>query len=74
MGVHAGLGMKYIIDDALPYVNKGDLIVLFPEYEHFYTDNFYGEMELVSTVFDVEPQSKHQLDRKQCCVYFVKGY
>lgn len=65
MGVHAGMGLKYIINDIKPYIHKGDTIILMPEYEHFYTDNFYGEMELVSVVFDLEPDSKQLLDLKQ---------
>jgi hypothetical protein len=65
MGVHAGMGLEYIIKDIKPYIHKGDIIILMPEYEHFYTDNFYGEMELVSVVFDVEADSKQLLDLKQ---------
>ena len=65
MGVHAGIGLEYIVNDIKPFVKKGDLIVLIPEYEHFYTDDFYGEMELVQTVFEIEPQSKKLLKTKQ---------
>ena len=65
MGIHAGLGLEYIVNDIKPFINKGDLLILIPEYEHFYTNNFYGEMELVSVVFDVEPKSKHLLNYTQ---------
>jgi hypothetical protein len=65
MGNHAGIGLEYIVNDIKPFVKKGDLIVLIPEYEHFYTDDFYGEMELVQTVFEIEPQSKKLLNTKQ---------
>jgi hypothetical protein len=58
LGVHAGLGLEFIVNDSKPYIQKGDTIILMPEYEHFYTENFYGEMELVSMVFDIEPASK----------------
>ncbi len=65
MGVHAGIGLKFMIDDIKPYIKPGDTIILMPEYEHFYTDNFYGEMELVSVIFDIEPESKQLLSPKQ---------
>ena len=65
MGIHAGIGLEYIVNDIKPYVKKGDIIVLIPEYEHFYKDDFYGEMELVQMVFEIEPQSKKLLNSKQ---------
>lgn len=65
MAVHAGMGLEYIINDIKPFIKKGDQVILIPEYENFYTDNFYGEMELVSVVFNIEPDSKQLLDQKQ---------
>ena len=41
-GLHAGIGLKYMIDDISTYARKGDIIVFAPEYEHFYTIA-YGE-------------------------------
>ena len=65
MGIHAGLGLEFIINDSKRFIHKGDTVILMPEYEHFYTDNFYGEMELVSVAFDTDPDSKKLLDKKQ---------
>ncbi|MBI3518183.1 MAG: hypothetical protein HY062_02340 [Bacteroidetes bacterium] len=65
LGVHAGLGLEFIVNDSKPYIHKGDTIILMPEYEHFYTENFYGEMELVSMIFDIEPASKQLINRIQ---------
>jgi hypothetical protein len=58
MGIHGGLGMKFMLDDVKSFIGKGDLVVLCPEYENFYTDNFYGETELVSAIFDVYPEGR----------------
>lgn len=66
MGIHAGIGLEYMVNDIKPFVKKGDLVVLIPEYEHFYTDDFYGGMELVQMVFEIEPKSKNLLNSKQC--------
>lgn len=65
MGIHAGMGLEYIINDVKPYVKKGDWIILMPEYEHFYTDNFYGEMELLPVLFDIYPSGRKLIDNKQ---------
>jgi len=65
MGVHAGIGLEYIMNDVKAYINRGDVIVLVPEYENFYTDNFYGEMELVSVLFDIDPAGREHVNSKQ---------
>lgn len=65
MGVHAGLGLEFILNDIKNYIKKGDIIILMPEYEHFYTDNYYGEMELVSYIFDVDPSSQKTIETRQ---------
>ncbi len=65
MGIHAGVGLEFMINDIKPYISEGDTVILVPEYEHFYTDNFYGEMELISVLFDIEPQSKKIINKDQ---------
>lgn len=65
MGVHAGLGLEFILNDIKNYIKKGDVIVLMPEYEHFYTDNYYGEMELVSYIFDVDKSAQKTIEPQQ---------
>lgn len=65
MGIHAGVGLEFMINDIKSYISEGDTVILVPEYEHFYTNNFYGEMELISVLFDIEPQSKKLINREQ---------
>lgn len=65
MGVHAGLGLEYIVNDVKPYIQPGDVVVLIPEYEQFYTDNFYGEMELVAVLFDIDPAGRKTVNACQ---------
>lgn len=36
-GVHAGIGLKFMLDEVLPRLREGDILVLMPEYEHFYS-------------------------------------
>lgn len=58
MGIHAGIGLRYMMDDVLPYVKKNDVIVLVPEYSLFYAPGYYGGIELVSILFDIFPQGR----------------
>lgn len=38
-GLHAGIGLKFMIDDISTYSKKGDIIVIAPEYHHFYNSS-----------------------------------
>jgi hypothetical protein len=69
--LHGGLGLEFMINNIKPFIHKGDIVVLIPEYENFYTDNFYGEMELVSLLFDVDPQEQKSIEAMQW-IYLVK--
>lgn len=53
-GIHAGIGLQYMIENTLRYVKKGDIIMLIPEYEHFYLDYNAGSDELLRMIFDVD--------------------
>ena len=45
LGLQAGIGARYLLKDCLPYVRKGDVVVLQLEYEHFYGTN-KGDQEV----------------------------
>lgn len=55
LGLHAGIGLRYMIQDLKPYINNGDLIVLATEYTDYYSDQYWGNIELASMIFDVDP-------------------
>ena len=64
-GLHASLGLKYMMDSTLPYVRRGDVVVLVPEYSHYYGDLAYGGEELLRTVVDVDRRSIFTLGLRQ---------
>ncbi len=64
-GIHINIGLKYMLENTLQYVQPNDVIVLSAEYQQFYGDLADGEAELFSIVTDVVPQSKRLLDYKQ---------
>lgn len=50
MGLQAGVGLKYMLDEVEPYLKKGDVVVVVPEYNHFNGLSIYGEATLVEEV------------------------
>lgn len=51
--VHAGLGLKFITEDIVRFINKGDVVILSPEYEHFYGNTLYGNEPMLNTVVSI---------------------
>lgn len=49
-GLHGGLGLKYMIDDVARNLQRGDIVVVAPEYEHFYNAMYGGDAELSSVL------------------------
>lgn len=59
------IGLAYMINDSLKYIKVGDIVVVSPEYSHFYNNNFYGGQALLWTVLGVSPASLKNLNWRQ---------
>jgi hypothetical protein len=55
MGLYAKLGLKYMLAQAKPYVRKGDVIVIVPEYDQFYGDFANGDNTLNTALLYTPP-------------------
>ena len=64
-GIHADIGLKYMMDDVLEHIKPGDIVVMAPEYQHFYGTYAYGRHSLLITVVDVDRDSLNNLSAKQ---------
>ncbi len=66
-GIHASLGLKFMLSNYLNYMKKGDVVVLVPEYHQYIDDFAYGAdgEELARMVFDVDLQNLFLLNSKQ---------
>lgn len=53
MGMHAGLGLKYMLEEAQPYIKENDVVVIIPEYHQFYGDQVYGEEVLGQVALNI---------------------
>ncbi|MCM1170438.1 MAG: hypothetical protein NC324_10940 [Bacteroides sp.] len=51
MGLHAGLGLKFITEESFPYLKSGDILICSPEYGHFFGDMAYGEQPLADITY-----------------------
>ena len=46
MGLYAKLGLRYMLAQVRPYIRKGDVVVVVPEYDQFYGDYANGDHTL----------------------------
>lgn len=46
MGLYAKLGLKYMLAQVQPYIRKGDVVLVVPEYDQFYGDFANGDNTL----------------------------
>lgn len=47
MGVNAGFGLRYMLEEVKAEIRTGDTIVVVPEYEHFYGELLDGDQNLL---------------------------
>jgi hypothetical protein len=62
---HAALGLMYMMDNTLRFVKEGDVVLVAPEYDHFYGDFAYGGYELLITTVDIDRSTLNLLTAKQ---------
>ena len=65
-GLHAGSGLKFMLDNTSKYLMAGDILIIAPEYEHFYGHYAYGDItEELITLFCINPSISKEFDMKQ---------
>ncbi len=76
MGLHGGLGLFYMLEEVRPHVKADDIVVLVPEYEHFFGNLFYGNKEVLGVVFEIMPEKREYVSLTQWShlVKYVPGY
>ena len=63
--IHACIGVKFMFENTLSYVKKGDVIIFVPEYMHFFKSLNSGSEELMRSIFDVSISKFKLLDVHQ---------
>ncbi len=62
MGLHAGLGLKYSLNEIENYIQSNDVVIIMPEYDQFFSNLFFGGRivtRLVSLRHDAVKYIKH---------------
>jgi hypothetical protein len=63
--IHASIGLQYMMDNTIQYVKESDIVILAPEYDHFFGRFVYGGEELIRTVADIELSKIFELKNEQ---------
>jgi hypothetical protein len=63
--VHASLGLKFMLENTVQYIQPGDIVVLAPEYEHYYRRYEYVSEELLRSVLDVDHSKSRIIGYRQ---------
>lgn len=75
MGLHAGQGLRFIMEDVDPFIqsmkkDEGNVIVLMPEFGHFFGETSYGESATLGELFLTTPHTLSLMGRKQKMITF----
>lgn len=63
--LNAGIGLQYMLNNTLPYIQESDIIVIAPEYGHFYGNSAYGNEILLKIVADTDISRLRNFKKKQ---------
>ena len=65
LGLHAGLGLRFILNDIFPFVRSGDVVVIVSEYENFYNNVLEGNNQRIANLLEVYPQASRSFEISQ---------
>lgn len=65
-------GLIYMMDDIIPRLKPGDIVVLAPEYQHYFGKQAFGGNDLLRLLLDVQP-SGFSIMRKEHIPNLIKG-
>lgn len=71
-GISVALGGKYMIDEALPHLRKGDIVVIAAEYVHFYETMYGLPVNVAPAMLATQFRNLHMLNATQL-VYCFSG-
>lgn len=64
-GLHAGIGLKFMIDDLFSLIGPGDILLICPEYNQFFGKLAYGGLPLTEVVTSITPEKIVRLNLPQ---------
>ncbi|MDR1403043.1 MAG: hypothetical protein LBJ60_04995 [Tannerellaceae bacterium] len=64
-GLHAGLGLKFMLDHTSEYLTEGDVLVIAPEYSHFFGSVAYGGGDCLVFLYHYAPRISKYFNARQ---------
>jgi hypothetical protein len=71
MGLHAALGLKFMLNEVEPNVRAGDWIIVAPEYQQFV--RLSGQSEMLVNLLEIDPANARYLDVQHWANAFDTG-
>src|SRR6476659_7911795 len=72
MGLHAALGLKFMLNQAEPNIRPDDWIIIAPEYQQFV--RMAGQSEMLVNMLEIDPSNARLLDSQQWAAAFDVGF
>jgi hypothetical protein len=72
MGLHAALGLKFMLNEAEPNVRAGDWIIVAPEYQQFV--RMSGQSEMLVNMLEINPANARLLEWPQWSMALDIGF
>ncbi|GMQ26366.1 hypothetical protein Aoki45_30480 [Algoriphagus sp. oki45] len=72
--IHAKIGLSYMLSSTERYIEKGDIIVLVPEYDQFYEKSDECSTELFRTIMDVQRSDIKLLNTEKYMSFFLNTF
>jgi len=72
MGLHAGLGLMFMLNEIEPAINQGDIVIIMPEYDQFFKELFFGG-RIVTRLLSLKPQFIRHITSRRQVFEIMKG-
>jgi hypothetical protein len=72
MGLHAGLGLKFMLNEIRPYLKPGDVVIIMPEYAQFFSDLFNGG-RILTRLVTLNPHAFQYVRTRGQYLAMIKG-
>ena len=72
MGLHAGLGLMFMLNEIEPAIKHDDITIIMPEYDQFFREMFFGG-RIVTRLLSLNPQFVRHITTRQQVFEIMKG-
>jgi len=72
MGLHAGLGLMFMLNEIEPAIRHGDIIIIMPEYAQFFRNLFFGG-RIVTRLLTLNPKYLRYITTRRQIFEIIKG-